>query len=47
MTERKPPDKSWESWVEEQIREAQASGSFDNLAGKGQPIPGISGPYGA
>ena len=29
----------WESAVEQQIREAQASGAFDNLPGAGQPLP--------
>jgi hypothetical protein len=38
MTERKPPDKSWESFIEQQIREAMDEGAFDNLPGKGQPI---------
>lgn len=45
MTERKPPEKSWQSLVEEQIRQAQADGSFEGLEGKGKPIPGIEGPY--
>ena len=45
MTERKPPDRSWESWVEEQIQNAQRDGEFDRLEGKGRPIPGIEEPY--
>lgn len=45
MTERKPPEKSWRSWVEEQIQRAQADGSFDGLEGKGKPIRGIEAPY--
>jgi len=45
MTERKPPDKSWKSWVEEQIQHAQQEGTFDDLEGKGRPIPGIDAPY--
>lgn len=45
MTERKPPEKSWQSWVEEQIQQAQADGSFEELEGKGKPIPGIEAPY--
>jgi hypothetical protein len=45
MTERKPPERSWESWVEEQIRDAQRDGEFDRLEGKGRPIPGIEEPY--
>lgn len=45
MSERKPPGKSWKSWVEEQIRQAQTDGEFDQLEGKGKPIPGIDAPY--
>jgi hypothetical protein len=41
MTEQKPPGKSWESWIEQQIREAQEQGAFDNLAGAGKPIPDL------
>jgi hypothetical protein len=44
MTQRKPPNK-WESWVEEQIRDAQAGGQFENLSGKGKPIPGLTGAH--
>ncbi|MDQ6671885.1 MAG: DUF1992 domain-containing protein, partial [Chloroflexota bacterium] len=29
----------WESAVEQQIREAQERGDFDNLPGKGKPLP--------
>jgi hypothetical protein len=39
MTERKPPGVSWESWVEQQIRQGQARGAFDNLPGSGKPLP--------
>lgn len=45
MTERKPPGVSWESWFEQQIREAQAAGAFDNLAGAGKPLPDLDKPY--
>jgi DnaJ family protein C protein 28 len=30
--------KDWESWIDEQIREAQERGQFDNLPGKGKPL---------
>lgn len=30
--------------MERRIREAQAAGAFDNLPGRGQPIPGIDDP---
>src|SRR5438093_13611269 len=38
MTQKKPPGKTWESFIEQQIREAMEEGAFDNLPGKGQPI---------
>jgi len=34
---RREPGQSWESAVEEQIREAMERGEFDNLKGKGKP----------
>jgi TnpA family transposase len=45
MTEQKPPSKSWESWIEEQIREAQESGAFDNLEGAGKPLTDLGSEY--
>jgi len=45
MTQRKPPGKKWESWVEEQIQDAGNEGEFDDLEGKGQPIAGLDAPY--
>jgi hypothetical protein len=45
MTERKPAGMRFESWVERQIREAQDRGEFDNLAGAGKPLPGLTGHY--
>jgi hypothetical protein len=41
MTQKKPPGKTWESFIEQQIREAMEEGAFDNLPGKGQPIPDL------
>ncbi len=38
MSERKPPGVSWETWSDRQIREAQESGAFDGLTGKGKPL---------
>ena len=37
--------RDWESWIDQQIREAQARGAFDNLPGKGKPIDLTSNPY--
>lgn len=45
MTERKPNGMSFESWVDRQIREATEAGQFDNLPGKGKPLPGLNEPY--
>jgi DnaJ-like protein len=45
MTREKPPGKSWDSWIEELIDEANADGTFDNLPGAGKPLPGIDKPY--
>jgi hypothetical protein len=39
MTERKPPDMSFTSWIDKQIAEATERGAFDNLPGAGKPIP--------
>ena len=38
---RKPPGQTWESFVDKQIREAQARGEFDGLSGAGRPIPDL------
>jgi hypothetical protein len=35
----------WESWVEQQIREAQGRGAFDNLPGRGQSLALTPNPY--
>jgi len=38
MTQRKPPETSWETWTEAQIRIAAENGAFDNLPGAGKPL---------
>ena len=38
MTERKPPEMSFTSWVDQQISEAEKRGAFDNLPGTGKPL---------
>ena len=40
MTREKPPDKAWDVWIEQLIQEAKNAGEFDQLEGKGKPIPG-------
>jgi hypothetical protein len=39
MTERRPPGMSFETWVDHQIRQAQARGAFEDLSGAGRPLP--------
>lgn len=36
---------NWESWLDQQIREAQERGEFDDLPGKGKPIDLTPNPY--
>lgn len=38
MSPRKPPELSFESWIEQQIQQGQRDGLFDALPGKGQPL---------
>lgn len=45
MTERKPFDRPFETWIDLQIRAAQERGEFDNLPGAGKPIPNLDRPY--
>ncbi|WP_020673484.1 DUF1992 domain-containing protein [Amycolatopsis nigrescens] len=40
MTDRKPPEVSFDDWIERQIRSAEERGVFDNLPGAGKPLPG-------
>jgi hypothetical protein len=38
MTERKPPDMSFRSWIDQQIDEAAERGAFADLPGAGKPL---------
>ena len=42
---RKPKEQSWESWIDERIRAAQEQGLFDDLRGKGKPLPPRRNPF--
>ncbi len=42
---RKPPGVSWESHVDQQIREGAAAGAFSDLPGAGKPLTGLSGDH--
>jgi hypothetical protein len=44
VTERKPPGATWESWIDKQIRDGMERGEFDDLPGKGKPLPDIDTP---
>lgn len=35
----------WESWIDEQIRDAQERGAFEDLPGKGKPLDLTPNPY--
>lgn len=37
--------RDWESWIDQQIREAQERGQFDDLPGKGRPLDLTPNPY--
>jgi hypothetical protein len=39
MTERKPRDMTFRSWIDQQISQAEERGAFDNLPGAGKPLP--------
>jgi DnaJ-like protein len=39
MTERKPPEMSFSTWIDQQISEAAERGAFENLPGAGKPLP--------
>ncbi|MEV7859098.1 DUF1992 domain-containing protein [Streptomyces hirsutus] len=46
MTERKPPGVDFESWVDRQIRDAEAHEDFARLPGAGKPLPrDMEAPY--
>jgi hypothetical protein len=39
MTERKPRGMNFQSWIDQQIADAEQRGVFDNLPGAGKPLP--------
>ncbi|MYS80890.1 DUF1992 domain-containing protein [Streptomyces sp. SID5474] len=45
MTERKPPEVPFDSWVDRQIDAAAARGAFDDLPGAGKPVAAIDAPH--
>ena len=51
MTERKPPQMKFQTWIDQQVSDAERRGLFENLPGAGKPLnikPGAAdGDYGA
>ncbi|MER5497593.1 MULTISPECIES: DUF1992 domain-containing protein [unclassified Streptomyces] len=45
MTERKPANISFESWVDKQIRESEQRGDISQLPGFGKPLDSVEAPY--
>jgi hypothetical protein len=45
MTEPKPPDVPWESWIDRQIRRARDRGDFEDLPGAGRPLANLDQPF--
>jgi Domain of unknown function (DUF1992) len=45
VTERKPADVDFETWIDRQIRVAAERGEFDDLAGAGKPLTGLTDTY--
>ena len=45
MGRERRPGEALEDFVERQIREAQAAGELDQIAGKGQPLPFVDKPH--
>ncbi|HEX7164328.1 MAG TPA: DUF1992 domain-containing protein [Trebonia sp.] len=50
MTERKPPQMRFSTWIDQQVADAERRGVFDDLPGKGKPLnikpPAADGDYG-
>ncbi len=45
MTDRKPINVEWSSWIEGQITQARARGEFENLPGAGKPLADLDKTY--
>lgn len=45
MSERKPIQQNWNSWIDEQVSKAQKEGAFENLPGAGKPLKNLDSPY--
>ncbi len=45
MTKKKPPGMTFGSFVDQQIREAQEKGEFENLPGEGEPLRDLEEGY--
>ena len=47
MTDRKPTNMGFQSWIDHQVNKARQEGAFDNLEGKGKPIEDLTKPLDA
>lgn len=45
VSERKPPGTPWKAWIDHAIHEAERDGQFDDLPGKGKPLPDLGEGY--
>jgi DnaJ family protein C protein 28 len=45
VKDRKGDRRDWESWIDQQIQEAQERGVFDQLPGRGRPLDLTPNPY--
>ena len=45
MTEQKPLGVSWETWIDQLIRQAEAEGAFADNPFNGKPLPDLDRPY--
>jgi len=41
MTERKPANVGFETWIDAQISKARREGAFDHIEGRGKPLPDL------
>lgn len=42
MTQRKPRELPFDSWIDRQIADARRAGLFDDLPGRGRPLPNLA-----
>jgi hypothetical protein len=45
VTARRPANRNFSDWIDDQIEDARERGEFDNLPGKGKPLKGLEAPH--